>query len=154
MPEPQPMSSLGGGWRVAGGGWSVEEAASASAARCSSPATRHPPPATQLTGPKIAVEPFPDELSHGRGLLVAAVEQLDPAIGGLAVLGVQGQYVVADALDAVGRRQGVLAAVQAQPGARHDQLVDLVGLEVLEQAGHVVVDAVPAQVVGPDQGFV
>ena len=62
--------------------------------------------------------------------------------------------MIADALDSCRRREQILSTVQAQMRSRHNQLVDLVSLKVLEQPRNVIVDAMPPQVVNFDQLFV
>ena len=81
---------------------------------------------------EVLVQPGEDDFAHFGEFLVAAVEEFDVAVFFLAVFFVEGEEVVADAFDAFGRGEFVSPAVEAQVRAGDDQLVDLVGLKVLQ----------------------
>src|SRR5208337_1089773 len=73
-----------------------------------------------LTCGQISPHPVDDQAAHFRGFLVGAVEELDAAILLVAVLPIKRQQVIAYLLDAGGRREGILAAVDAEMRPRDD----------------------------------
>ena len=69
------------------------------------------------------------------------------------MLPVQRQQMIAYLLHPLGRCQRILAAIKTEMPAGNDQFIDLSRREVLEQLGHIVIDAMPFEVAGLDQFF-
>src|SRR5215469_14791875 len=82
---------------------------------------------------------------------MGAIEQLDAAIRLAAMLAIQRQKFFADLLDSRRGREGIFSAVDAQVGARDDQLVYPRGVEFLQQGWNEVKDAVTAEPVCRNQ---
>ena len=100
---------------------------------------------------EVFVQPREDEGPHFRQLDVAAVKEFDAALFLAAVFAVEREKMLPHALDAGGRCQQVLSPIHAQTRTRHDQLVDLMRLEVLEETRNIVVDPVSPEVIDPDE---
>ena len=82
---------------------------------------------------------------HGGGFHVPnLVAQQLPGLGGAGV-GIGLFQCCVNAIQAGGRREVIVIPCQAQVRARGDEGIDLRGGEMLEQARHVVIDAVPVQ---------
>src|SRR4051812_44874000 len=85
---------------------------------------------------------------------MSAIKQLDAAICFPAMLPIERPQAGCNPLDTGRRRESILATIDTQMRSRHDQLVDVMRLKVLEQLRHEVIDAMPAQVMRLDQLFV
>ena len=70
---------------------------------------------------------------------MCTIEELDAAVLLTPVFGVERHEMLANALDAFGRRKFVVTSVEAKVGPRDDEFVDLVGLKMFEQRGNIII---------------
>ena len=82
---------------------------------------------------QMSAHPFDDKAAHLGSFLVGAIEEVNAAILLAAILPVKRQQMIANLLDPGGRREGILAAVDAEVRPRNDQLVDGGGIELSQQ---------------------